>query len=50
MMEGSGSKQRITDPDPEGPKTYGSYDSGAGTLLATIVEFLLNVKKVPRAL
>jgi hypothetical protein len=30
MMEGSGSIQIITDPD--GPKTYGSYESGSATL------------------
>jgi hypothetical protein len=28
-MEGSGSGQIITDPDPGGPKTHGSYGSPA---------------------
>ncbi len=51
-MEGSGSEPRITDPDPdpEGPKTYGSYGSGAVTLLSTLVDnFILNVKKSPKS-
>jgi hypothetical protein len=33
MMEGFGSVQIIMDPDPGGPKTYGSYVSGSGTLV-----------------
>jgi hypothetical protein len=34
MMErsGSGSAPLTLDPDPGGPKTYGSYGSGLGTL------------------
>ncbi len=35
-MEGSGSVQIITDPDPRVPKTYGSYGSGYGTLAETM--------------
>jgi hypothetical protein len=34
-MEGFGSVQIITDPDPEGPKTYRSYGYGSGTLVGT---------------
>jgi hypothetical protein len=46
MMEGSGSEQRTTDPDPEDPKTYRSFGSGAVTLLSTLVEiFYLTLKK-----
>jgi hypothetical protein len=32
-MEGSRSVQIIKDPDPGGPKTYGSYGYGSGTLV-----------------
>ncbi len=35
MIEGSGSEQIITDPDPGGPKTYCSYRSVSGTLEST---------------
>ncbi len=33
MTDGSGSVLRLMDPDPGGPKTYGSYGSGSTTLL-----------------
>jgi hypothetical protein len=33
MMEGSRSIQIMKDPDPGGPKTYGSYGSGSTTLV-----------------
>jgi hypothetical protein len=47
----------ITDPDPRGPKTYGSYGSGSGTLertqstayhgyLPRTVKSINNVKKI----
>ncbi len=42
-MEGSGagSLQIITDTDPGGPNTYGSYGSGSHTLMATLAIFRL---------
>jgi hypothetical protein len=35
MMEVSGSVQLTMDPDPVGPKTYGSCGSGSATLVTT---------------
>jgi hypothetical protein len=38
---GSGSVQIITDPDPESPKTYGSYGFGSnGSRSGTLVSYL----------
>jgi hypothetical protein len=39
MIEGSGSISltNIVDPDPGGPKTYGSYRSGSGFRSATLL-------------
>ncbi len=34
-----------TDPDPGGPKTYGSYESGSGTLLKTYISLRTNHSK-----
>jgi hypothetical protein len=40
-MEGSRSVEIITDPDPRGPKTYGS---GSGTLPQRFVMYTVNYK------
>jgi hypothetical protein len=42
MMEGSGSVQLMMDPDPEGPKPYGSYGSGSGSEVPTLVFIVYN--------
>jgi hypothetical protein len=41
MKEGSdpGPYLKLTDPDPGGPKTYGSYKSGSATLLIATVNY-----------
>ncbi len=41
-MEGSesGSVKIINYPDPGGPKTYGSYVSGSGTVVSKSVNFV----------
>jgi hypothetical protein len=36
LIEGSGSVPCTTDPDPGGPKTYGSNGSGPATLVTTL--------------
>jgi hypothetical protein len=45
MMEGSASAEIMTDPDPRGPNTFGSYESGSTTLPKTpILKFILKNK------
>jgi hypothetical protein len=40
-MEGPGSVQIMTDPHPEGSKTYGYYGSGSTTLLKSVTKLCL---------
>ncbi len=43
-MEGSGSMQIFTDQNPGGPKTYGFYVTGSGTLISIMFSHKKNVK------
>jgi hypothetical protein len=45
-MKGSGSLPIFTDPDPAGPKTYGSY--GSGTLVISIIYLTPQVENFDR--
>jgi hypothetical protein len=45
---GSGSVQKVTDPDPGGLKTYGSYGSRSGTLLKVFKKMFTYIKHNPQ--